>query len=211
MLRIAQVPPPNNFMSFPDSEQKSTKRSRLKMFGKQKQKKEITPKLLRLPDSAVSAKTTDGARHIAISIPIEYDHLEAKVSPLRQAPVQRHKRSSPATGGVVVLKPYISLPPVRETFDSRSQTFRADPQAKRDSRNTIPEAPPTPVKELLGTENAKTMEKYYSHMRLSDLKNSNIERSKPQRCELSSYLSYLPIDNSHLLTFYCSICSGFSL
>jgi len=183
LLKATQVPPPENFMSIPESDEMSMKRSPLKIFGRRKRKRQYPPKLLQLPDSAVSAKTTSGARHIAISIPIEYDYLEEKISPLRQHPVDRTKRFSPASGGVVVIKPNVSLPPVHEIRESRSQTVLSDNQDKRDSRNSIPEPTTTPLAELMDTERFKTLEKCHSPMQLSDLKNSNAERFEDQKCE----------------------------
>src|SRR6187402_3843662 len=72
-------PPPNNLMSIPSDDDKSlgsVKRSTFRLFGRQKKKKIKLQRFIQLPDSAVAARTRGGARHIAISIPIEHDHLE---------------------------------------------------------------------------------------------------------------------------------------
>lgn len=72
---MTREPPPNNWMSIQSSDDDkslhSLKRSAYNLFGKGKKKKSKTPRLMRLPDSAVAARTREGARHIAISIPIE--------------------------------------------------------------------------------------------------------------------------------------------
>ncbi|KAI1091976.1 hypothetical protein F5B19DRAFT_241936 [Rostrohypoxylon terebratum] len=69
-------PPKGNFMSIPDDASISSvdgKWSALKVFRKKrKRRKRRQPPLIRLPDSAVSARTIDGHRYIAISIPINY-------------------------------------------------------------------------------------------------------------------------------------------
>ena len=174
-------------MSIPESDEKSIKKSHLKIFGRKKQKRPNPPKLLRLPDSAVSAKTISGARHIAISIPIQYDYLEERMSPLRQHPVQRYKRPSPVPGAVIVLKPYVSLSPVHETQESQSQALRSEDQAKRDSRNVIPETTITPAVEPMDIENGKPLENYYSHVHSSDLKPPDAESYRHHNCELSAY------------------------
>ncbi|KAK3335674.1 hypothetical protein B0T19DRAFT_407144 [Cercophora scortea] len=93
-------PPPGHFMSIPDacdgiSKKKNNKKKRrlrplcaffrnmilAKGAKKSKQpprqpEQPPQPPLIRLPDSAVAGRSIGGYRHIAISIPIEYDHLD---------------------------------------------------------------------------------------------------------------------------------------
>ncbi|KAI1407770.1 hypothetical protein F5Y13DRAFT_205687 [Hypoxylon sp. FL1857] len=70
-------PPPGNFMSIPDDISISSadgKWSVFKVFRKRRKGKKRKPPLIQLPDSAVSARTIDGHRYIAISIPSNYSH-----------------------------------------------------------------------------------------------------------------------------------------
>ncbi|KAK3311374.1 uncharacterized protein B0T15DRAFT_507942 [Chaetomium strumarium] len=73
------TPPPSNFMSTPSpSEEEHGKKSRrlpLWPFRK-KTEKEEKKRFIKLPDSAVAGMTIGGHRHIAISIPVEYAHLQ---------------------------------------------------------------------------------------------------------------------------------------
>ncbi|KAI0877892.1 hypothetical protein GGS24DRAFT_509902 [Hypoxylon argillaceum] len=74
-------PPPNNFMSIPDnfstsSEEDKWDKFKTKVFRRRSSKsRKHRPPLTMLPDSAVSSRTTDGHRYIAISIPTEHSHL----------------------------------------------------------------------------------------------------------------------------------------
>lgn len=86
------TPPPSNYMSIPDhlssSDEEVRRRSKLRLFLKRgKSKKRPRPKSITLPDSAVSAKTIGGYRHIAISIPLEYSHFGPDDDPSSQYPV----------------------------------------------------------------------------------------------------------------------------
>ncbi|CZS98744.1 hypothetical protein WAI453_001865 [Rhynchosporium graminicola] len=79
-------PPPSNFMSIPSDDEKppsSLKKRASRLFGKTKNKSN-PPRLLQLPDSAVAAKTRSGARHIAISIPM--DSTDSRTAPGHQPP-----------------------------------------------------------------------------------------------------------------------------
>lgn len=87
-------PPPHNYMSFPDKfESPSSKKHKSKKrhthpfclsFWKRsksakirsQQKQSSTAGLIKLPDSAVAGRTIGGHSHIAISIPVEYAHLD---------------------------------------------------------------------------------------------------------------------------------------
>ncbi|KAI1140737.1 hypothetical protein F5Y05DRAFT_410589 [Hypoxylon sp. FL0543] len=85
-------PPPGNVMSIPDDVSISSFDGKWRVFKafrkKKKGKKKSKPPLIKLPDSAVSARTMEGHRYIAISIPSNYSHSEP-------AP-PRHPASEPA-------------------------------------------------------------------------------------------------------------------
>jgi hypothetical protein len=108
---MTRDPPPNNWVSRLSEDERSLsslKKSTFKLFKKSKSKKEKPPRFLQLPDSAVAAKTRSGARHIAISIPIEHDHIEPtkKPAPLVQETPQRDlsTNSKPDRSAVTILK-----------------------------------------------------------------------------------------------------------
>ncbi|OTB03959.1 hypothetical protein M426DRAFT_23280 [Hypoxylon sp. CI-4A] len=73
---LRRPPPSDNFMSIPDDASISSDRDKwdaLKVFGKKrKRRKRRQPPLIKLPDSAISARTIEGHRYIAIAIPIDY-------------------------------------------------------------------------------------------------------------------------------------------
>lgn len=113
-------PPPTNWVSRLSDDEKSLnslKKSAFRLFKKSKSKKEKPPRFLQLPDSAVAAKTRNGARHIAISIPIEHDHIEPakKPAPLVQEQQQDPSLQIPSTNAqpdrssVTILKPVVEL------------------------------------------------------------------------------------------------------
>ncbi|KAK4189242.1 hypothetical protein QBC35DRAFT_494155 [Podospora australis] len=97
------TPPPHNYMSFPDSfesKPKSKTQKRFRQFwscsffqsSKRNKKDEpgptITPITVRLPKTTVVERTTGGHRHMAISIPAEYDYAhipdEWQITPSRE-------------------------------------------------------------------------------------------------------------------------------
>ncbi|AEO65081.1 uncharacterized protein THITE_2111685 [Thermothielavioides terrestris NRRL 8126] len=76
-------PPPGNFVSTPDPLDEKPKENKRFAFWPFRRKANVAgkearaaPRRIKLPDSAVAGTTVDGYRHIAISIPIEYAHLE---------------------------------------------------------------------------------------------------------------------------------------
>ncbi|KAL2133328.1 hypothetical protein VTI74DRAFT_2523 [Chaetomium olivicolor] len=81
-------PPPGNFMSTPDPLEEKPHKSKKsiplwpfwKKAKKEDKKAKAAPRRIKLPDSAVAGTTIGGHRHVAISIPIEYDHLEPLAS-----------------------------------------------------------------------------------------------------------------------------------
>ncbi|KAI1454094.1 hypothetical protein F4805DRAFT_337420 [Annulohypoxylon moriforme] len=80
-------PPPGNFMSIPDDASISSVEGKWGVFKvfrkKRKRRKRRQPPLIKLPDSAVSARTIDGHRYIAISIPTNYSNF----GPVPQYPI----------------------------------------------------------------------------------------------------------------------------
>ncbi|KAL2069144.1 hypothetical protein VTL71DRAFT_15482 [Oculimacula yallundae] len=118
---MTREPPPNNFMSIPSDDEKSPsslKKRASRLFGKSK-KKSKAPRLMQLPDSAVAAQTRSGARHIAISIPME--NIRPQSLPAYQPP--NPLRSHPPTkldrgGAVTVLKPVAEAIPEKPSKDA---------------------------------------------------------------------------------------------
>ncbi|KAG4429074.1 hypothetical protein IFR05_015441 [Cadophora sp. M221] len=110
---MTREPPPNNFMSIPSDDEKSLttlKRTAFRLFGKQKKTATKPPRLLQLPDSAVSAQTRSGARHIAISIPMEHDHLSIPIHLQPPNPLRSHPLTKIDRGAVTVLKSVAERP-----------------------------------------------------------------------------------------------------
>jgi len=106
-------PPANNFMSLPDGSHRRSQNKKLpfKMLRRQTSKKSSNTvvRTLRLPDSAVAAKTSQGHWHIAISIPVGYDHEERNTP--SQSQTTKHAKTQSETairnGPITVLKPAI--------------------------------------------------------------------------------------------------------
>lgn len=175
-------------MSIPDNEEnRSFKKSALKIFGRRSSSKTRGPRLLQLPDIAVAAKTLNGARHIAISIPLQYDHPEN--NPLSNLP--NPLGSSPPSK---FPPPVTILKPVVETRESSSSHRETSLEAKRDG-NSQDSAPPA---ELLGPETAKTLKNYYTQLhRQHKLKAESISslktgESKSQRSSQTGASSETP-------------------
>lgn len=125
-------------------------------------------KLLQLPDIAVAAKTLNGSRHIAISIPLQYDHPENTLplqlpNPLGSCPPSKFPPP------VTVLKPVV------EARESTSSHRRVSLEGKRDANSQDS----APAAELLGPETAKTLKNYYTQLhRQSKLKAESISSLK---------------------------------
>jgi hypothetical protein len=111
-------PPPQNTISTAEGQAPKKKRrislwGFLKRKGKAQRGYEQEVPYLRLPDSAVAGRTTGGFRHIAISIPIDYAHLDGLVGPRKQETqpvvVARSEPTSPPPdhAPVTVLKPVL--------------------------------------------------------------------------------------------------------
>lgn len=131
-------------MSMPDWDVDTAKRSSFGLFKKKGRKQRKTPKMIKLPDSAISARTLHGSRHIAISIPLEYDYLYSE-KPQKTNPFVNNSVYTPAKNRypapVVVLKPEIHQPtklsPLAEVHEASSPKFPASfDTGKRDSSNS---------------------------------------------------------------------------
>jgi hypothetical protein len=135
-------------MSMLDSDRRSpVKHSGFRLFKRKKVKKVPKPPgLMKLPDSAISARTRRGSRHIAISIPIEFDHPDIPKVPHRSnqrnaLTTARKDLKSQHPDAVVVLKPMIHQPtklsPLAEVHEATSPPILTKAgERKRDSRNS---------------------------------------------------------------------------
>lgn len=197
-------PPPSNFMSRPDSDAgslHSIKKSTFKIFGRQKSKKAAKrPKLMQLPDSAVAAKTIGGARHIAISIPIEYDYpyYEAPAQSLPPPRPPSQPKLSTDRGAVTVLKPVAE---VRESVSSFLTKAKSDEELDHDKKNSHTEPLITPAAEVLGPETTRTLENYYTLLNRQQRnrpKSSNAEGKLTLKADSTrtqkSYVALSPVD-----------------
>jgi hypothetical protein len=193
-------PPPNNWISNQSDDDKSLsniKRSTFKLFGKKKNKKPPKPpKLLQLPDSAVAAKTIGGARHIAISIPIEHDHFDEKKPP--QPPIQRRSYSQPKLSSeraaVTILKPVAEL---RESSSSNLPSAQGGPDGQALRKSTRAEPVITPPEEVVGAEAGTYLENYYTQLNSQQRRgrgegptSSKLEPWRSQR----RYVAVSPVD-----------------
>jgi hypothetical protein len=148
-------------MSIPDIEEgRSFKMSAFKIFGRKNSNRNRPPKLLQLPDNAVAAKTLSGSRHIAISIPLQYDHPEngqpssRSIHPLQSSPP---KYPPPVT----VLKPVVEG---RESTSSHRKSSLEGREGKRGGGHSQQVSLTAPAAELLGPETAKTLRNYYTQL-----------------------------------------------
>jgi hypothetical protein len=161
---IRSEPPLTNFMSQTESDAANLhpiKNSALRIFGRQKSKKTVqSPKLLQLPDSAVAATTINGVRHIAISIPLEYDYLSYD-TPTKSTPPSARPQSQPRLPGdrgpITVLKPVVevreSAPSNLNNTKTKNDEERPKDGGKRLSRASVV----TPAAEVLGPETTTTL------------------------------------------------------
>ena len=136
---MTREPPTTNWVSRLSDDEKSSnslKKSAFKLFKKNKLNKQKAPRFLHLPDSAVAAKTLSGARHIAISIPIEHDHIEPmkKPAPLVQELPQPNPsiNSRPDRPAVTILKPVAE---VRESGSSYFSSVAKGRKSEAESGN----------------------------------------------------------------------------
>jgi hypothetical protein len=195
---MTKEPPPNNFMSMASDDEMSilpVKKSAFKIFGRQKSKKAKAPKLMQLPDSAVAAKTIEGARHIAISIPIEHDHLDGTPSepPSRPHSAPRLQSERPDRGAVTVLKPVVE---VRESGSSYLPT-ESGSDNRNENRDSRAESVITPAAELLGPETTRTLENYYTQLNHQQRRARAAEAKAAIKSEPRTHSSYVvvpPVD-----------------
>ncbi|TAQ88938.1 hypothetical protein B7494_g2735 [Chlorociboria aeruginascens] len=160
-------PPPENWMSIPEDDYRglrSAKKLSLNPFRRQASHKTQSPLLIQLPDTAVAARTTKGYRHIAISIPIEHDHLEYTSSSQQPVhapaiPAVSKPNERPSRGTVTVLKP---VSEAREHVSISSQL--ASPRGRSVMESARHSRAETPASELLGPETTKTLENYYNQL-----------------------------------------------
>ena len=155
-------PPPSNYMSMPDASHRQIQDKKLpfKILRRQASKKSsgTVVRTLRLPDSAVAAKTSQGHWHIAISIPVEYDHQET-LSP-NQNQNTKHAKSQSETavrsGPITVPKPVIGnvRPAAMERVHMKSQSHD-------DLRRTFASPRPLSVPLLLEAEAGCTSHALY--------------------------------------------------
>ncbi|KAK0723897.1 hypothetical protein B0T21DRAFT_386048 [Apiosordaria backusii] len=129
-------PPPQNYMSIPDAcdsppVSKKKRRSFWSFWKKrckrgEKKDGRSAPGFVRLPDTAVAGRTTGGHRHIAISIPIEYDHLEGLTQEITPPPSDGER-----AGPVTVLAPVMEEK--RESIESAASDTTASSLASSTS------------------------------------------------------------------------------
>ncbi|KAG0651769.1 hypothetical protein D0Z07_1684 [Hyphodiscus hymeniophilus] len=170
---IRSEPPPSNFMSRSESDAGSLhpiQKSTFRIFGRQKshhktKKSGKIPKLLQLPDSAVAATTISGVRHIAISIPLEYDNPYHETPALSSAASRPRSHSRPLgeRGAITVLKP---VSEARESLSSILNGPKIEEEARNNEakRKSLAESVETPTADVLGPEATRTMEKYYKQL-----------------------------------------------
>jgi hypothetical protein len=187
-------------MSIPESDSgslHSVKKSALNILGRKisrKKKGQKGQKLMQLPDSAVAAKTLGGYRHIAISIPIEHDHLDhdRPVCPLPTRSGSFKPSSGP--GAVTIMKP---VEEVRESNSSHRSSPPRNSDGKRNSVRPYDGSFVTPAAELLGPETARTLENYYNQLhRQQKLKAQATQAAKPGDGSRSQRNSYVAIPSS---------------
>ncbi|KAK0668594.1 hypothetical protein QBC41DRAFT_225906 [Cercophora samala] len=147
-------PPPQNFMSIPDTfDSPPVPKKKRRPFwsfwkkrvkrGKKKDARLASGGVIRLPDTAVAGRTTGGHRHIAISIPVEYDHLDE----LTQEPTPPPSDDERA-GPVTVLPPVVEEEK-RESIESvASGTTTSSTSAKSEELFSMLPSPESPMERL---------------------------------------------------------------
>ncbi|KAH7418016.1 hypothetical protein BKA64DRAFT_185837 [Cadophora sp. MPI-SDFR-AT-0126] len=191
---MTRDPPPNNFMSIPSDDEESLsplKKTAFRFFGKQK-KSAKTPRLMQLPDSAVAAQTRSGARHIAISIPMEHDHSRAPTPVHPPNPLRSHPPMNIDRSAVTVLKS------VAEVRESASTNFRPETRS-RDSAVENGYRPQSAgarsQKEKNGIDTTRIMSAYHPDS-VSDKRQARVEPS-PARYDQRPQRSYIAVSPTH--------------
>jgi hypothetical protein len=176
-------PPPNNYMSLPDASQQQSQDKKLpfKMLRRQTGKRSSdTIRTLQLPDSAVAAKTSQGHWHIAISIPVEYDHQEPDTPTQNQTTKHAKTQSGTAirNGPITVLKPAIGN--VRPAALDKMHT---KPQSHDDLRRTFANPKPLSIPLLSDAEAGRSSHAFSDQKANQDvpqtLKDDQVQSSKP--------------------------------
>ncbi|KAI2637630.1 hypothetical protein GGS26DRAFT_588002 [Hypomontagnella submonticulosa] len=133
-------PPPSNFMSIPDDMSIYSAYNKwdvFKVFRKRRKRRKRQPPLIKLPDSAVSARTLSGHRYIAISIPSEYpEQLASQSTEAGPNRAVGSTRSTTSNRGKETLKP------VSEDHESLSSASLAPRSATHPEGVTLLAPPP---------------------------------------------------------------------
>ncbi|KAI0535985.1 hypothetical protein GGR58DRAFT_416884 [Xylaria digitata] len=150
---LKTTPPPTNYMSIPDdfggsSEDDKWDKFKRKVFRRRRKAQKRRPPIIVLPESAVSARTIEGHRYIAISIPVQHSPLaplpnsQYPVYDSVEAAFQREinsilgqRKKSPARRPVTVLNP------VAEDHESLSSSSPAPTVSEQSEQPTILTSP----------------------------------------------------------------------
>ena len=155
-------PPPSSFMSIPESFEfiSPSRKSPFKIFTRRTSRKDYSDvRQMRLPDSAVAQKTTSGKWHIAISIPIEHDHMP-------EPPAQRPELQASFTsrsGPITVLKP------VMETHELPKPVEITSLAAPRESSITPQRQTAEKFSSPIDAEDTRIFQNYYRQQTIHDL------------------------------------------
>lgn len=170
-------PPPTNLMSIPDDElyEVNEKRSNTPLKFFRKPAKKLPPPVkrpLRLPDSAVASKTTNGHWHIAISIPISTvgafaQEIENESNERQKLAEEQHSQS---------------LRVVRQGLQVPNESKKVPVAKPKDcSHPTVQKG--TASSDVLSSEAADVMKSYYRQERLMN------EDRRPSTASLDEVLS----------------------
>ncbi|KAF2966924.1 hypothetical protein GQX73_g6677 [Xylaria multiplex] len=150
---LKTTPPPTNYMSIPDdfgdsSEDDKWDKLKRKVFRRRRKARQRRPPIIVLPESAVSARTIEGHRYIAISIPMQHSplapppHSQYPVYDSVEAAFQREinsilgqRKKSPAHRPVTVLNP------VAEDHESLSSSSPAPTVSEQSEQPTVLTSP----------------------------------------------------------------------
>lgn len=127
------APPPDNFMSIPEDDDEGDRGRWLKWtkFSKRSKSAPRAPPQIRLPDTAVSGKTTGGHRHIAITIPLEASPMGQR--PRSQYPVYDPKHTKPVVTNRGPVRTFVNERGVITVLKTVTEGKEASPPL---SRNT---------------------------------------------------------------------------
>lgn len=182
-------PPPSNWISFPSSsdDDESLKSATSKLFGRKKSKKSKKSRVLKLPDSAVAARTSSGSRHIAISIPLQgWPDEKLSMESALTRPQSQPKLPSERPA-VTVLKP------VAEARES--PPLSSPPQSKDENGKKRKSQESDTAADILGIEAARTLESYYTQLnrqqKRESMQSTKVAPSRSQR----RYVTIPPLSN----------------